>query len=303
MAVPLVPIFECVSITRAPEGKLPSEADLILLIYNFTPQERKVGITKMCCPIRTKQSICSSEEGCKSRGDPCLMLKLKERWSEAEMPLQDDDFNIQRIMKKVKAKFDNRLKNRLTEVKRRSFVEGLQHTTVNLAPRNLEAIIQSDRILSQEQKQNKITIMRDYIGPEASRMALLLEEAPLERLRREEELQDRWNQQLRAEEADGGSGETTSNNNIGDARSSEEGTCGGLTSGGSDFERSYQQRSKRQKNRKRKAGIEDDDNFVNARIPKDLLSRLSMLGAKLDVSLRCHLTYTMAFYEACGNNI
>ena len=100
MAAPLVPIFECVSITRAPEGKLPSEADIILLLYNFTLQERKVGITAMCCPIRMKQSICTSEEGCTSRVDQCLMLKVKERWIQAEMPLQGDDFQIQSIMKK-----------------------------------------------------------------------------------------------------------------------------------------------------------------------------------------------------------
>ena len=146
-------------------------------------------------------------------------------------------------------------------------------------------------------------------------MAIVLEEAPLERLCRDEELEERRNQQLIAQETEGGSvegvvqqqeeehHEATLNNNIGDAPSSEEVTCGDINSGSSDYERSHKQRSERQKRRKRKAGIEDDDDFVNARIPKNLLSRLSMLGAKLDVSLRCHLAYTMAFYEVCGNNI
>ena len=269
----------------------------------------------MCCPIRNAHSICSSEEGCKSRGEQCLMLKVKDRWVKAEMPLQRDDFQIQRIMKKTKAKFDNKNKNRLSEVNRRSFVESLQKITMNLAPRNWEAMVLADGILSRDQKQNKITVLRDYIGPGASRTARVLEETPLVRLCREEESEVGRNEQHGAQENQGGSLEggvqqageehpgAALNNNINNAHSNEETSCGDFNSGGSDYERAYQQRTKRQKNRKRKSGIEDDDDFIEARIPRNLLARLSMLGAKLDVSLRCHLTYTMAFYEVCGENL
>ena len=102
-------------------------------------------------------------------GVPCLMARVKERWIESKMPLQKDDFNILRIMKKVKSKFDTKNKNRLSEMTRRAFVESLQKTTMNLAPRDWEAEINADRVLSREQHKSKIAILRDYISPGASR--------------------------------------------------------------------------------------------------------------------------------------
>ena len=169
MAAPLVPIFESPSIAWAPEEKLPSEADLVLMIYNYNERLGKVGLNSMCCAIKQKECICYSEEGCLISGVPCLMRRVKERWIEARMPLQKDDFNILRIMKKVKAKFDSKNKNRLSEVTRRSFVESLRKTTMNLAPRDWEVEIKADRVLSREQHESKIAILRDYISPGASR--------------------------------------------------------------------------------------------------------------------------------------
>ena len=136
-------------------------------------------------------------------------------------------------------------------------------------------------------------------------MARVLPEASLVRLRHEELAVSRSEEAGNQERREGDQHEHEEDRIFeGEASSGDGGGGGDGTSGGnsgvSDSEKIYQQRIKRTRNRKRKSGMEDEDDYVNARIPKDLLYRLSLLAAILDVSLRAHLTYTVAFYESCG---
>ena len=45
---------------------------------------------------------------------------------------------------------------------------------------------------------------------------------------------------------------------------------------------------------------DDEDNFLHARVPKNILKKLALLSVKLKMSVRQALIYTMAFYKLCG---
>ena len=90
----MVPIFVSPGIAWASVEKLPSEEDLVLMIYNFSAGLAEAGLNLMCCAIKQQKCICFTEEGCMRSGVHCWMERVKERWIESNMPLQKEDYNI-----------------------------------------------------------------------------------------------------------------------------------------------------------------------------------------------------------------
>ena len=88
--------------------------------------------------------------------------------------------------------------------------------------------------------------------------------------------------------------------------SQSEHTCGS-ESQDSETEIEYARRAKRQKLNEKKQNREcdgnsddnDDDNFILAKVPKNLLEKLSLLSVNLKMSVRQQLSITMAVYELC----
>ena len=81
-------------------------------------------------------------------------------------------------------------------------------------------------------------------------------------------------------------------------------SCGsGTGSQGSGTEALLATKCKRQKQSAQKRNLEkgdDEDNFLHARVPKNILKKLALLSVKLKMSVRQALIYTMAFYKLCG---
>ena len=78
-------------------------------------------------------------------------------------------------------------------------------------------------------------------------------------------------------------------------------------SSGVEKEAQYQKEMRRQKLRGRKRARDDgdgddsvEDDYVEARVPRDLLRKLSLLSVSLGLSVRQQLGMTMATYELIG---
>ena len=76
-------------------------------------------------------------------------------------------------------------------------------------------------------------------------------------------------------------------------------------SSGVEKEAQYEREMRRQKLRERKrkrfdSGDSDGDDYVEARVPRNLLKKLSLLSVSLGLSVRQQLSMTMATYELVG---
>ena len=104
-----------------------------------------------------------------------------------------------------------------------------------------------------------------------------------------------------------GGGETAAR--MSDSQSQDEGQLGGEASqesSGVEQEKIWARKEKRHlrraKKRRRDNGDDDDeeDNFVEAKVPVNLLELLSLLAVSLKLSVRQQLTIVMAVYILCG---
>ena len=105
-----------------------------------------------------------------ARGRPCLLFKMKERWNEAVLPIQPDDKIINK-MKTVYKNYTTAMKNvkRMSGEKKQELVNLWDAITFDLSVRDWEAAINADLCLSAEDKVEKIAIMQDYLGDNATR--------------------------------------------------------------------------------------------------------------------------------------
>ena len=105
-----------------------------------------------------------------ARGRPCLLFKLKERWVEAALPIQVDK-NLIAKMKIAYKKYTDAKKSisRMTGEKKQELVNQWDAVTFDLSVRDWEAAINADLCLSAEDKVEKIAIMQDYLGDNATR--------------------------------------------------------------------------------------------------------------------------------------
>jgi hypothetical protein len=105
-----------------------------------------------------------------ARGRSCLLFKLKERWIEAALPIQVDK-NLISKMKVVYKKYTDAMKSirRMNGEKKQELVNRWDAVTVDLSVRDWEAAIHADLCLSAQDKEEKIALMLDYLGDNATR--------------------------------------------------------------------------------------------------------------------------------------
>ena len=137
----------------------------------------------LCCKIKDDKCQCEGGEEteggsgdaprldgvhCLARGQPCLMAKLKKPWKEAKLPLKAKDHHILEILKKIIDKFNNNKKAH-QKAKHSNMAEKYYTTTVNLAPSTWEEEIRHDPVLTATRRNEKITLLADYIGKHSTR--------------------------------------------------------------------------------------------------------------------------------------
>ena len=96
------------------------------------------------------------------------MAKLKKPWKEAKLPLKAKDHHILEILKKIIDKFNNNKKAH-QKAKHSNMAEKYYTTTVNLAPSTWEEEIRHDPVLTATRRNEKITLLADYIGKHSTR--------------------------------------------------------------------------------------------------------------------------------------
>ena len=105
------------------------------------------------------------------RGGKCVLLKLKESWTEKGLPLKERDDNILRIISKLKQRLQSLKKNlkKMKEEAKQQYRQAFSDATVNLAPANYREVIMSNWHLKASMKQSLIAVLDDYIGKDATR--------------------------------------------------------------------------------------------------------------------------------------
>ena len=173
-----VPLLDEGVLLQAPPAKLPSEANAIQLIWGQVDSNFRgfQGVKSICCRVqgpansKEKRGICRLQGGCMENESPCLLFKIKERYLEASLPILDNDYHIIQKITKLNDGFLIKKRNtRLADEAKEEYVNKLRRTTLNLAPADFKRRIRGDQILSAVQHYQKITLMEDYVGPNATR--------------------------------------------------------------------------------------------------------------------------------------
>ena len=310
----LVPILDLPPIDALPPSSLASEADLILLLHGSSPQS---------CQVRKGKSICSEEGGCESQGgEKCVMSKMKQSWLEKGLPLKEPDSSIVRVISKVKEKFKKLRKNEKTmgeEAKQRHSA-ALKAVTVNLAPVNYQQVILSRWELPAVAKKSLIAVLDDYVGKSATRFdfysvtavalsqslvifrSLQINTAP-EWVSPSKKKQDESEnprkrgrprstsspQRLRQKQRQVDDNE---NEEVVETEESEH----------SDFENDLRRKALR-KTVENGGGGDESDEFVEAKIPKDILAKILPLAIKEGLSVRQAVMMVSGFLVGCELNL
>jgi hypothetical protein len=173
-----VPLLGLAPLGQAPAGSLPSEAEVIQLLWGHVPDFKGFrGVGSVCCSVvwraetRERRAICLDVAvgGCGGQESPCLLFKVKERWEEAGIPTFDNDCNIITKISSLKAALEKKRKNKLTEEQKQQYIDKLMTTTFNLAPSDWERRIRRETFRMNFTNVERIRIVLDYIGPEATR--------------------------------------------------------------------------------------------------------------------------------------
>ena len=315
-----VPFLGVEPLDRAPEGSLPSQFDLICMIWGHVRDFRgfqglknhKVEGKLVCCTIsrETRRGRCGEEGGCLERDQPCLLAKVKERWEEARFPIRDRDDNIIDIMTTLKKDFEKLRKKKFSsEEMRQEATNRLKMKTVNLAPTDWRTRIMSDHVLWAQAKADKVELLEDYIGLSATRSALVRPESDhcIAARQRAEEVQREKAEAEKAREArTKAREEIQSQEHVVFSGSSHHGESSQDSQSEVVFEEQSQrarENRKAYKKRKRMQGGDDDDeedNTVECRAPRDLLKKLGPLCDKIGVTIRQQHSLVVAFYELVG---
>ena len=107
--------------------------------------------------------------GCVEVNKPCLIKRSKDRWTEAGMPIKDDDRGIVAIIVKIKKKFDAKQnyerRGKLKEEAKEKFKTELE----NIAAINWRERILKDKSVRAEARHRKVSVLEDYIGYNSTR--------------------------------------------------------------------------------------------------------------------------------------
>ena len=282
------------------------------------------------------KAICLKEDvgSCGGGVAACLLYKVKERWVESGIPVFDNDSHCLRAVTNLKNSFDKKKRNKKISIEdKTAFIKKLSSTTLCLLPEDWERRIKAEAFLTGGQNRERINAVLDYIGIAATRSAIIEPESEyIKRGRRawnNEEVQGgeldhnedvgtreegESEEHMETGELEPGEIVDTENNSQQDKElghtSQSEGTVGvdSQESSGVEQERRYAKTVRRQRldKRKRKELDGDDSNgdsdsdYVEARVPRDLLKKLSLLSVNLGLSVRQQLSMTMATYELIG---
>ena len=175
-AVP-IPLLGLEPLQRAPPNKLPSEADVIRLLWGQVASNFRGfrGITSICCRVKDRRGVCQlgEQESCGLQNLPCLLFKVKERWLDAGFPVMDSDQQIMFKLTALKEKFDKLKKKfmqkRMKNEEQLNLNQELASTTFSLAPTNGKQRILADRFLTSSTNKERIRVLLDYIGDEVTR--------------------------------------------------------------------------------------------------------------------------------------
>ena len=159
---------------RAPVKSLPSEGEALQMIWghvdgNFT---RFRGMSSISCRIEDRKAICLNnvEGSCGGADNACLLYKVKERWTEAGIPIFDFDKDCLRTLTTLKATFDKKRRNKkISGQDKTAFIQKLSSTTLCLLPEDWDRRIKAEVFLTGALNRERINLVRDYIGAAATR--------------------------------------------------------------------------------------------------------------------------------------
>ena len=154
-----------VPLLAVPPGSLASRSEVLRIIFSYNGGNmRGFRFTNMHCKLNTAGTTCSDpEEGCIAKGDLCIYRRIKAGWDI--FPCISDLAAIRKI-ERLKARYDICVIQRGED--KQQTIEELA-TTFNFEAPDFETQIKSDRALSPEEKDQKLQVLMDYIGPEATR--------------------------------------------------------------------------------------------------------------------------------------
>ena len=159
---------------RAPANSLPSEAEVLQLIWghlngNFS---RFRGMASISCRLEDRKAICLNqvEGSCGGGETACLLYKVKERWTEAGIPIFDYDTHCLRTLTTLKTTFDKKRRNRKINIEdKTAYIQKLSSTTLCLLPEDWEHRIRAEGFLTSALNRERINLVQDYIGVAATR--------------------------------------------------------------------------------------------------------------------------------------
>ena len=168
-------------ILQPPEGKLPTKAETLCYLFSYNNgNHRGFKMAKIHCGFDGNNSvICYKEGGCTSSDQLCMFRVLMKNWEN--FPCVTDN----RIIEKIRA-----FKEKYSGVILRKRVDMAMTAelaeTFNFASPNFEELINCDTALSPVDRQKKLETLLDFIGPNASRQAVIQKESEAVTRRRQE---------------------------------------------------------------------------------------------------------------------
>ena len=141
-------------------------------------------------------------DGCEARLERCPLSLVKEWWVVGNLPTIEDKSILAKMVALVTTfQKERKSVNRMKEEKKVRLREGWSKT-FDIAPKNWRDVIANDDILEEEEKEEKIRVMENYVGQHATMEAVVQEESGAVLLARHNarEEQQRRVEQLREEE-------------------------------------------------------------------------------------------------------
>ena len=167
-----IPLLGLQPLLRAPLLKLPSEADIIRLVWGHVGSNFRGyrGVNSISCTIKDRRGVCQlGEEGsCSIQNTPCLLFKVKERWLKAGFPMIDSDQKILMKITALKEKFDKKKRTfnqkKMTVEEQVKFSQELANRTFSIAPSDWKQRMLADSFLTSSTNKERIRVMLDYVG-------------------------------------------------------------------------------------------------------------------------------------------
>ena len=116
-------------------------------------------------------------DGCEARLERCPLSLVKEWWVVGNLPTIEDKSILAKMVALVTTfQKERKSVNRMKEEKKVRLREGWSKT-FDIAPKNWRDVIANDDILEEEEKEEKIRVMENYVGQHATMEAVVQEES------------------------------------------------------------------------------------------------------------------------------